>query len=121
MCRYPAMGLVQGRAGSGFPAGTPAVNPAEASAAGLPAGLAGPDAALRIVDIRKPATRVTSDLAEKGNVDLAGILADFAKQHGLSWSRRTVTTRWAGRGGPALRSIMPSLPPIRRSVMEQKP
>jgi predicted GTPase len=37
----------------------------------------------RIVDIEKPATRVTYDLEEIGEPDLAGILAGFAQEHGL--------------------------------------
>ncbi|MBU1226235.1 MAG: GTPase [Actinobacteria bacterium] len=37
----------------------------------------------RIVHIDKPATRVTYDLAERGEPNLAGILGDFVSQHGL--------------------------------------
>jgi predicted GTPase len=38
----------------------------------------------RIVDIDKPATRVTYDLAEKGTPDMAGVLAEFMAEHGLA-------------------------------------
>jgi len=38
----------------------------------------------RIVDIDKPVTRVTYDLAEKGEHDMAGILAGFTEKHGLA-------------------------------------
>jgi predicted GTPase len=37
----------------------------------------------RIVKMDKPSTRVTYDLAERGEPDLAGILAAFVKEHGL--------------------------------------
>jgi len=51
VCRYLAGGLVQRRVGSRFPAGTMAVNLAGAFAAGLVAGAAGPETALRIVGL----------------------------------------------------------------------
>jgi len=38
----------------------------------------------RVIDIGKPATRVTYDLEEIGEPDLAGILAGFAADHGLT-------------------------------------
>jgi len=38
----------------------------------------------RIVNIEKPATRVTYDLAEKGEPNMAGILGEFTKKHGLA-------------------------------------
>jgi predicted GTPase len=38
----------------------------------------------RIIDIDKPATRVTYDLAEKGEPDMAGILGEFTTKHGLA-------------------------------------
>jgi len=38
----------------------------------------------RIVNIEKPATRVTYDLAEKGEPNMAGILGEFTTKHGLA-------------------------------------
>lgn len=38
----------------------------------------------RIIDIDKPATRVTYDLAEKGEPDMAGILGEFTTKHELA-------------------------------------
>ena len=38
----------------------------------------------RNINIEKPATRVTYDLAEKGEPDMAGILGRFTKEHGLA-------------------------------------
>jgi len=38
----------------------------------------------RIIDIDKPATRVTYDLAEKGEPNMASILGEFTAEHGLA-------------------------------------